>query len=78
MDGLEATAIIRPARAPEGEGEISCETHPHHRHDRSRPGGDRDRRLAAGMEDYVSKPINANDLFAAIGRVMPAASQAHA
>jgi CheY-like chemotaxis protein len=37
--------------------------------------GDRDRCLAAGMDDYVSKPINTNDLFAAIERVMRAASQ---
>jgi two-component system, sensor histidine kinase and response regulator len=32
--------------------------------------GDRDRCLAAGMDDYVSKPISARDLFAAIERVM--------
>jgi two-component system sensor histidine kinase/response regulator len=31
--------------------------------------GDRDRCIAAGMDDYVSKPINAHDLFAAIDRV---------
>jgi len=37
--------------------------------------GDRDRCFAAGMDDYVSKPINTNDLFAAIERVMRAASQ---
>jgi two-component system sensor histidine kinase/response regulator len=34
--------------------------------------GDRDRCIAAGMNDYVSKPINADDLFAAIDRVMDA------
>ena len=32
--------------------------------------GDRDRCLAAGMDDYVSKPISARDLFAALERVM--------
>jgi len=40
--------------------------------------GDRERCLAAGMDDYVSKPINVTDLFAAIERVMPAAFQTHA
>jgi len=30
------------------------------------------------MDDYVSKPINTTDLFAAIDRLLPAAAQAHA
>ena len=32
--------------------------------------GDRERCLAAGMDDDVAKPINARDMFAAIERVM--------
>jgi hypothetical protein len=31
-----------------------------------------------GSLNYVSKPINASDLFAAIDRLLPAAAQAHA
>jgi DNA-binding response OmpR family regulator len=31
--------------------------------------------LAAGLDDYVAKPINANELFAAIDRVMLSAAQ---
>ena len=30
--------------------------------------GDRDRALAAGMDDHVAKPINVNDLFATLAR----------
>ena len=33
--------------------------------------GDRERCLAAGMDDYVSKPIRASELSAAIERVVP-------
>jgi CheY-like chemotaxis protein len=32
--------------------------------------GDRDRHLAAGMTDYLSKPIHAAALFTAVGRVI--------
>jgi DNA-binding response OmpR family regulator len=32
--------------------------------------GDQERCLAAGMDDYISKPINAKTLSAAISRVL--------
>lgn len=35
--------------------------------------GDRERCLAAGMDDYISKPIRASDLFEAMARLVPAA-----
>lgn len=72
MDGFEATAMIRKqeliGKPEQGGGKhipiIAMTAHA--------MVGDRDRCLAAGMDDYVSKPINARDLFAAIGRVMDA------
>jgi CheY-like chemotaxis protein len=71
MDGFEATAGIRGQEKSGGEciPIIAMTAHA--------MVGDRERCLAAGMDDYVSKPINVTDLFAAIERVMPAAFQTH-
>ncbi|WP_315853355.1 hybrid sensor histidine kinase/response regulator [Bremerella alba] len=64
MDGFEATAEIRRIQTETG---------------RSTPivamtaramKGDRERCLEAGMDDYVTKPINANILYEVIERVM--------
>ena len=70
MDGLEATAIIRKQELllrrdnlPESHIPIVAMT-------AHAMVGDRERCLAAGMDDYVSKPVNSRDLFAAIDRVM--------
>ena len=72
MDGFEATARIR-------EHEKSTSKHiPIIALTAHAMVGDRERCLAAGLDDYVSKPIDADDLFAAIQRLLPAAAQAHA
>jgi CheY-like chemotaxis protein len=68
MDGLEATAAIRRLEADRGA------THPRvpivamTAHALS---GDRERCLAAGMDDYVAKPIQARQLLDVIGRALP-------
>ncbi len=71
MDGLEATAMIRKQelvrKLESTEKHIPIIAMTAHA-----MVGDRDRCIAAGMNDYVSKPINADDLFAAIDRVMDA------
>jgi two-component system, sensor histidine kinase and response regulator len=80
MDGLEATAMIREQELVR-KLEYSTEKHlPIIAMTAHAMVGDRDRCIAAGMNDYVSKPINADDLFAAIDRVMgaPQASSARA
>jgi HPt (histidine-containing phosphotransfer) domain-containing protein len=38
--------------------------------------GDRERCLAAGMDGYISKPIQPGELFEAIGQLVPAAAPA--
>ncbi len=70
MDGFEATRIIRK-QEKSGAKHVPIIAMTAHA-----MVGDRERCLAAGMDDYISKPINATDLFAAIERLVPAASGA--
>jgi signal transduction histidine kinase/HPt (histidine-containing phosphotransfer) domain-containing protein len=62
MDGLEATAAIRAQEQARGTHIpiIALTAHA--------MKGDQERCLAAGMDDYVAKPITANDLSSAIAR----------
>ena len=62
MDGLEATRLIRsqPGRQPYI---IAMTAHA--------MKGDREECLAAGMDDYVSKPVRIEELLAAIERSLP-------
>ena len=65
MDGFEATAAIRKNEQTTGVHIpiIAMTAHA--------LKGDREWCLAAGMDDYVSKPIEARRLFEAIERVLP-------
>jgi two-component system, sensor histidine kinase and response regulator len=72
MDGFAATAIIRQ------EEQLGTNHVPIIAMTAHAMVGDRERCLASGMDDYVSKPISSPDLFATIERVMPSAARAHA
>jgi DNA-binding response OmpR family regulator len=80
MDGFEATALIRKQEANRKQeairepGQSAAKCIPIVAMTAHAMVGDRERCLAAGMDDYVSKPINANDLYAAIERAMVADS----
>jgi CheY-like chemotaxis protein len=65
MDGLEAVRTIRAGARkanPAGIPVIAMTAYA--------MAGDRERFLAAGMDDYVGKPVNLEDLEAAMGRVL--------
>jgi CheY-like chemotaxis protein len=64
MDGLDATAVIREQERQRG-GHLPIIALTAHA-----MKGDQERCLTAGMDDYISKPINAPTLSAAITRVL--------
>lgn len=61
MDGVSVTRRIRDLAGPKAKVPVIALT-------ANAMVGDRDRYIAAGMDDYVSKPIDAKELFAAITR----------
>jgi CheY-like chemotaxis protein/HPt (histidine-containing phosphotransfer) domain-containing protein len=64
MDGLQATRTIRADLAPERQPRIIAMT-------ANAMPGDRELCLAAGMDDYVAKPIRVDELAAALARCGP-------
>ncbi len=62
MDGLEATRRIRAELPPSAQPRIIAMT-------ANAMQGDREMCLAAGMDDYVSKPVQVSGLIAALERV---------
>src|SRR5262249_49242127 len=64
MDGMEATAVIRARQARTG---LRIPNIPVPAHAMK---GDRELCLSAGMDDYVPKPIRAQQLFETLERVL--------
>jgi CheY-like chemotaxis protein len=71
VDGLEATRQIRCDLPPERQPCIIAMT-------ANAMQGDREMCLAAGMDDYVSKPIRINELVGALSKCCPMAADERA
>ncbi|TMB44059.1 MAG: response regulator [Deltaproteobacteria bacterium] len=69
MDGFEATAAVRARERVEG-GHLPIVALTAYA-----MKGDRERCLEAGMDAYVAKPVNADELFATLERLVPGAGR---
>ena len=65
MDGTEATRCIRAGEAGEGNRDLPVVALTAYS-----MKGDRERFLAAGLDDYVSKPVDVDELFMVMHRVL--------